>query len=649
MRYSYTPLRGFWGAGQETVDARTTNSVTKSTILQNNLEGSPSTLTYPSGRVITYTLAYSGSNTAGRMASAVDSTGPINYASAALYAPPGGLSSLTNGASIVSTSYYNDRLQPCRISVKSSGTAPASCADTATGNVLDFSYNFSLGASDNGNVTAIANNRDNTRSQNFTYDALNRITSAQTQTTGVTIPNANCWGLTFGYDPWGNLLSSNSSGPTGCGEPLPLNVYATTANQMSTSATQLAGFCYDAAGNLLQQVTCPVTNATYAYDAENHMTSADGVTYTYDGDGRRVKKSSGKLYWYGTGSGPLNETDLFGNTNNSSFYEYVFFTGQRIARRDYNNNVDYYFSDHLGTSRVVTNSAGAILDDSDFYPFGVERPVLSSSGNTYKFTAKERDSESGLDNFGARYDSSSMGRFMSPEWSASPSPIPYASLPYPQSLNLYSYVQNNPLKSTDPTGHCTVDGEKHNWLWCAGHSLGVTETKKETAAREKNEAEVREFLRTHPQYLQNAILMAASLGTMMALEATNMGAGESDSTVSADEQTAIEAGAAGGAGAARTMVNGVPQPAAEGEIVVGPNGAAVRIPAGYVAEPAANGNGIVYRAAGSTGDANTIRIMGPDAQGRYPNGYVRIYNSSGQPVIPSTGKPGTQAQTHTPF
>jgi len=80
--------------------------------------------------------------------------------------------------------------------------------------------------------------------------------------------------------------------------------------------------------------------------------------------------------------------------------------GKRIARHDYQNNVVYYFADHLGTSRVVANSSGALLDDSDFYPFGGERPVLSSSGNTYKFTGKERDSESGLDDFDARYYSS---------------------------------------------------------------------------------------------------------------------------------------------------------------------------------------------------------------------------------------------------
>jgi len=96
-----------------------------------------------------------------------------------------------------------------------------------------------------------------------------------------------------------------------------------------------------------------------------------------------------------------------------------------------------------------------------------------------KFTGKERDSESGLDNFGARYNSSQFGRFTSPDWSAAPTGVPYADFGNPQSLNLYSYVQNNPLKGTDPSGHCDIDGEKHGWLWCAAHSLGLVSTKKE--------------------------------------------------------------------------------------------------------------------------------------------------------------------------
>jgi RHS repeat-associated protein len=73
--------------------------------------------------------------------------------------------------------------------------------------------------------------------------------------------------------------------------------------------------------------------------------------------------------------------------------------------------------------------------------------------NGYKFTGKERDTESGLDYFGARYYASSMGRWMSPDWSAKVQPVPYAKLDNPQSLNLYNYVLNNPLVHRDLDGH----------------------------------------------------------------------------------------------------------------------------------------------------------------------------------------------------
>jgi RHS repeat-associated protein len=71
----------------------------------------------------------------------------------------------------------------------------------------------------------------------------------------------------------------------------------------------------------------------------------------------------------------------------------------------------------------------------------------------YKFTGKERDAESGLDYFGARYYSSTMGRWMSPDWSAKEEPVPYAKLDNPQTLNLYGYVGNNPLSFADADGH----------------------------------------------------------------------------------------------------------------------------------------------------------------------------------------------------
>jgi RHS repeat-associated protein len=71
----------------------------------------------------------------------------------------------------------------------------------------------------------------------------------------------------------------------------------------------------------------------------------------------------------------------------------------------------------------------------------------------HHFTSKERDTESGNDYFDARYYSSTVGRFMSPDWSVKVEPVPYSKLDDPQTLNLYAYVTNNPLSRTDPTGH----------------------------------------------------------------------------------------------------------------------------------------------------------------------------------------------------
>jgi RHS repeat-associated protein len=77
-----------------------------------------------------------------------------------------------------------------------------------------------------------------------------------------------------------------------------------------------------------------------------------------------------------------------------------------------------------------------------------------------RYTGKERDTESGNDYFGARYYNSATGRWLSPDWSASVEPVPYASLGNPQTLNLYGYALNNPLGNVDVDGHdgCTVEG-----------------------------------------------------------------------------------------------------------------------------------------------------------------------------------------------
>lgn len=219
-----------------------------------------------------------------------------------------------------------------------------------------------------------------------------------------------------------------------------------------TSNNRLSGTApaYDAAGNMSEDNQ----GHLYNYDAENRIATAGGETYIYDGDGNRVMKTGGvaaRIYWLGAASEVLNEFDTSGNNPERN----VYLAGALRARVDANGTVNYVLGDQIGSTRIVANASGGVEDDIDYYPFGMTTNyAVSSSSNIYKFTGKERDSESGLDYFGARYYGSNMGRMMSPD----PSGLVYADPTNPQSLNLYSYVLNSPLKFTDPSGlECVWD------------------------------------------------------------------------------------------------------------------------------------------------------------------------------------------------
>ena len=157
----------------------------------------------------------------------------------------------------------------------------------------------------------------------------------------------------------------------------------------------------------------------------------------------------------------LAETDSAGNWTN-----YIFFGGERMARNipqtpPAQADIKYYITDHLHSTAMFVDKAGtmaAILDDNDMYPWGGVVPGVgkTTSNNTVKFTGQYRDTDTtaNLDYFGARYYSNTIGRFMSPDWAAKPTTVPYAKFGDPQSLNFYSYVENGPINRIDPTGHC---------------------------------------------------------------------------------------------------------------------------------------------------------------------------------------------------
>jgi RHS repeat-associated protein len=511
------------GAGKYRVCSKYSYAIPLNVGYLYNLDGSLSTLTYPSGDQVTYTPGGAGRSLGlSDSANSFVANGTANHAT---YAPNGALATMANGytstpvfAGIVTSNFYNDRLQPISLSASAGGNAVSSfCFDfhlgvqvQATG---DCSAITAYTTGDNGNLFQITNNvaTNNVNSLGtavFAYDSLNRIKQAKTVST-----SSNCWGEAYTIDAWGNLTGRTNIGATGCVSEGSLSYAVNTSNQY----TQLSGVTYDIAGNVLDDGN----GNKPTYDAENTMATDAGVTYDYDADGVRIEKSSGTLYWTGSGGEYLTETDLTGTINE----EYIYFNGERIARVDRpSGTVHYYYSDHLGSSSVIADASGNIEQQYVYFPYGGMVDSTGTDPNHYKFTGKERDTESGLDEFGARYYASSLGRFLIPDWADKPIAVPYAHFGNPQSLNLYSYVQNNPTTFGDPDGHenegppvnssgagawpvlpmcslCPIPdsaqvtdanlaaqqqeqqqtGEHHGFWWNVGHALGFVHTDAEKA------------------------------------------------------------------------------------------------------------------------------------------------------------------------
>jgi RHS repeat-associated protein len=412
--------------GRIVTEAKTIGTVSKSITYGYNFDGSAATIRYPSGNTITYTPSQSGANSAGRVGMVQDIANNINYVTGAsgpgtyaTYAPDGSIASFENGyaagfTGIANGFSYNGRLQPVFIQ-----------ASSPSATIFNIGYDFHLANGNNGNVYQLTNNKDNSRSKIFTYDQLNRVTSGKTSA-------SNSWGTSYILDAWGNLTQKSGIAGMLSGENF---------SQAAFSNNRLTGFSYDAAGN----VTADGINS-YLYNAESQVISTDGIAYVYDGSGNRVQKSSGRIYWFG-----LSESDANGIIS----ADYIFSIGGRIARRDLpSGTVHFYFTDRLKSTSVVSNAQGNIEEESDYTPWGEEKVITHTLGDQhYKFNGKERDPETGLDEFGARLYSSAWGRWLTPDWSSDPVPIPYGQIDAPQSFNLYSYVSNNPTTLSDVDGH----------------------------------------------------------------------------------------------------------------------------------------------------------------------------------------------------
>jgi RHS repeat-associated protein len=231
------------------------------------------------------------------------------------------------------------------------------------------------------------------------------------------------------------------------------------------------------------------------------------------------------------------------DANNTMAWQHtnVYAAGKLFATYD-SDGLHFYFNDVLGTRRVQTDYAGVLEQSCSGLPFGDSL----SCGNSiqfpteHHFTGKERDTESGLDYFGARYYASSMGRWMSPDWAAKPEAVPYSDLDDPQSLNLYGYVRDNPSSRFDPDGHNDfTDWWKSQWqrLDNAVRGLGFhTDAQVETNVHNANLALRKNGISTEGLKDRQVLGMAAGLGRPSAAQARAIWEKATGQRVPYDEQ-----------------------------------------------------------------------------------------------------------------
>jgi RHS repeat-associated protein len=334
------------------------------------------------------------------------------------------------------------------------------------GSLQNLNYTYD----NNGNISQIQNTISN-ETQAFGYDNLNRLTSANV-TNGLA-PYSEA----YTYDATTGNLASKAG----------IN-YTYDANHKHAVSNLSNGntYSYDANGNMTTRV---VNGQTYTlgYDAENRLTTVTGpnsfsAMFTYDADGKRVKSVINGV-----------TTSFIGNhyeVTGSSITKYYYAGTSRITMRK-NGTLTYILTDHLGSTSLVTDANGAVINETKYKAWGETRYSSGNEVTEYQYTGQySYESDFGLYFYNARFYDPALGRFTSPDTlcpitdkvgNSAACTVNYTSniellmlinemnneyngiantFQSPintQTLDRYAYGLNNPTKYNDPTGHC-VDG-----------------------------------------------------------------------------------------------------------------------------------------------------------------------------------------------
>ncbi len=338
-----------------------------------------------------------------------------------------------------------------------------------SGGLLDLSYSYD----DVGNILTIGDGSNGGQVQTFGYDARDRLVTARTNGVG-----QGQYVETYAYDRMGNIITRTVGGTEIAytygrqyGLTLPKPTPPITGDHLiylplvarrydpqrieqpfavvATSAGFRAG--YDRNGNMLVRVEVSGTERityTQAWDVENRLhvvtntVTGDVTRFVYDGDGERVLRvdGSGTTVYVGAVEVHIGKTERTTRT-------YYFVGGQRIAMRE-GDALTYLHGDHLGSAFLATDGSGAVVGEMRYTPYGVTRSGALRTDRRY--TGQRWEASLGLYDYGARFYSPGLGRFVSAD-----TIVPGAG--HPQALNRYAYAVGNPLRYTDPSGRIAED------------------------------------------------------------------------------------------------------------------------------------------------------------------------------------------------
>jgi RHS repeat-associated protein len=301
----------------------------------------------------------------------------------------------------------------------------------------------------------------NTQNQNdFTYGSATELDNYPN--VGVAnADNVRTYTRKYAYDTMGNITQMKQLGSNGFTRNFNYQGGKNTLNDIRTGSSALIeDFTYDTNGN---QVTAGTTR-NYEWDYADRMRAYYNQTgsaeptvyahYVYDGNGSRVKKlvrndgGTWESITYIDGVFEYHKS-VNGGTEEKNYTQVD--GGVEIRTGSFTGDISdttiYHLSDHLNSAAIRLNVTGGVIDREEFYPYG-DTSLRTFEKKRYRYTGKEKDAESGLYYYGARYYAAWTCQFLSVDAMAGET----------VGFSPYAYANNNPVMFNDPTGNQAEGG-----------------------------------------------------------------------------------------------------------------------------------------------------------------------------------------------